>query len=82
MHHPDRTTGAPDDLDRQWQALPEDNVFGLPAGTATAISDGNAVIVKPLPPGRHRVAIHIEAGFVGVVDLIYDLTVVPRGQAD
>jgi hypothetical protein len=63
--------------------LPEDNLYGVPPGTtATAVSDGNAVIVKPLPPGEHRVVIHIEASFTGIVDLIYDLTVVPRGHAD
>jgi hypothetical protein len=63
--------------------LPADNVFGAPAGTTAtkAISDGNAVIVKPLSPGLHRIAIHINAPALGgVVDLIYNLTVVPRGH--
>jgi hypothetical protein len=63
--------------------LPADNVLGAPAGTTAtkAISDGNAVIVKPLKPGLHRIAIHINAPALGgVVDLIYNLTVVPRGH--
>ena len=59
--------------------LPEDNLFGLPAGTVAskAISDGSAVIVKPLPPGEHRIETHIFASvFGGTVDVIYNLTVV------
>jgi len=63
--------------------LPEDNLYGLPAGTTAtmAISDGNAVIVKPLAPGSHRIVIHIDAPSLGApVDLIYNLTVVPAGH--
>jgi hypothetical protein len=59
--------------------LPEDNLFGLPAGTVAtkAISDGNAVIVKPLPPGDHRIETHIVAPVLGgTLDVIYNLTVV------
>jgi hypothetical protein len=59
--------------------LPEDNLYGLPAGTVAtkAISDGNAVIVKPLPSGEHRIEINIFAPVLGgAVDIIYNLTVV------
>ena len=65
--------------------LPEDNLFGLPAGTTAtmAVSDGNAVIVKPLPPGPHRIHIHIEAPiFGGTIDVIYDLTIVAGAKGD
>jgi len=65
--------------------LPEDNLYGLPAGsTATkAISDGNAVIVKPLPPGNHRIVTHIDAPILGApTDVILNITVLPRGHGD
>ena len=46
-----------------------------------AISDGTAVMVKPLPPGAHTIVIHIEAPALGgTVDVVYNLTVVPRGH--
>jgi hypothetical protein len=58
--------------------LPPDNIYGLPPGPATmAISDGVATVVQPLPPGRHHVAVHIEAPlFGGTTDIIYNLNVV------
>lgn len=64
--------------------LPADNLYGLPAGTeATAISDGTAVIVRPLPPGDHTIAVHLDAPALGgVVDIVYHVTVVPRGHFD
>lgn len=60
--------------------LPPDNVYGLPAGPATkAISDGIGVIVKPLNPGRHRVAIHLDVPVIpGTIDLIYNFNVVGK----
>jgi hypothetical protein len=61
--------------------LPADNLYGLPPTTATrAISDGTAVLVKPLAPGAHRIVVHIEAPALGgTVEVVYNLTVVPRG---
>jgi hypothetical protein len=58
--------------------LPEDNLFGLLAGTTAtkAISDGNAVIVKPLPPGSHQIVTQIDAPALGEIEVIYNLTVV------
>jgi hypothetical protein len=58
--------------------LPPDNIYGLPPATATkAISDGTNVMVKPLPPGAHRVVIHFDAPAIGgATDVIYNLTVV------
>jgi len=58
--------------------LPPDNVYRLPAGTATrAVSDGTAVIVQPLPPGEHQIVVHIEAPALGgTIEIIYNLTVV------
>jgi hypothetical protein len=35
--------------------LPEGNVFGLPANTTKAVSDGVWVFLKPLPPGNHEI---------------------------
>ena len=58
--------------------LPADNLYGLPAGTTAtmAISDGTAVLVKPLPPGPHRIETHIDAPVLGgEVEVIYNLTV-------
>ncbi|HEU6443619.1 MAG TPA: hypothetical protein VFL61_01030 [Gaiellaceae bacterium] len=65
--------------------LPEDNLFGLPAGTTAtmAISDGNAVIIKPLPPGSHQIVTHIEAPILGgTIDVIYNLTIVAGAPGD
>lgn len=58
--------------------LPEDNVFGVPGPiTATkAVSDGVFVMLKPLKRGLHSVVMHGEDAFGGVVDQIYNLTVV------
>ena len=64
--------------------LPPDNLYGLPPATAAAaVSDGTAVMVKPLPPGEHRIVVHIESPVLGgTVDVVYNLTVVPRGHFD
>jgi hypothetical protein len=34
--------------------FPQDNVFGAPPGPTKAVSDGNWVFLKPLPPGEHE----------------------------
>ena len=60
--------------------LPEDNVFGLPAGTGSGVSDGVFVVLAPLSVGAHTIAIHIESPILGTVDEIYNITVVPRGK--
>ena len=54
------------------------NLYGLPAGTTAtaAIADGMFVMLKPLHPGVHTVAIHIESEALGgVTDEIYNLTI-------
>ncbi|MBD0290413.1 MAG: hypothetical protein ICV74_04080 [Thermoleophilia bacterium] len=63
--------------------LPEDNVFGRPAGSVLepCADAGFYLMLAPLPPGEHM--IHIagsipEAGFS--LDVTYELEVVPRGQ--
>jgi hypothetical protein len=61
--------------------LPEDNLFGAPAGTTAtkAISDGIAVMLKPLSPGRHRIVISYESPFLpGPGSTTYELTVVGK----
>jgi hypothetical protein len=35
--------------------LPKNNVFGLPGASTEAVSDGNWVFLKPLPPGNHTI---------------------------
>jgi hypothetical protein len=61
--------------------LPEDNLYGLPAGTtATAVSDGIFVMLSPLPVGEHEVVVHVESPVLGTLDEIYHITVVPRGR--
>lgn len=57
--------------------LPPDNIYGLPPGEATkAISDGQAVIVRPLPPGHHTIVVNIEGGPFGTIKIVYNVTVV------
>ena len=58
--------------------LPPDNVYGLPAVTATkAISDGTGLIVQPLRIGEHQIVVHLEAPALGgTIEIIYNLTVV------
>ena len=61
--------------------LPEDNLFGAPAGTTAtqAISDGVAVMLKPFSPGPHRLVISYESPFLpGLGSTTYDLTVVGK----
>ena len=36
--------------------LPENNVFGTPAGTYPAVGDGNYVILQPLSAGKHEIS--------------------------
>ena len=58
--------------------LPPGNLYGLLAGTTAtaAIADGMFVMLKPLHPGVHTVAIHIESEALGgVTDEIYNLTI-------
>jgi hypothetical protein len=35
--------------------LPENNIFGLPAGTTQAVSDGFWIFLPPLGPGQHEI---------------------------
>jgi hypothetical protein len=61
--------------------LPADNLLGAPAGTTAtkAVSDGIAVMLKPLAPGRHRIVISYESPFLpGPGTTTYDLTVVGK----
>ena len=53
--------------------LPKDNLFGVPPGTYTGISDGYWVLVEPLPVGEHT--IHFAAQAVFEQDITYHLTV-------
>ena len=55
--------------------LPEDNVFGEPAGTYRALADGFWVTLPPLSEGEHT--IHIEMSSTNFSqDITYRLTVV------
>src|SRR5262245_61681927 len=62
--------------------FPEDNIFGAPSGTTNAVSDGNWVFLKPLPPGKHELTskgssldITTTATNTFVSDVTYHLTV-------
>jgi hypothetical protein len=35
--------------------LPENNIFGLPAGTTQAVADGFWILLEPLPAGNHEI---------------------------
>ena len=50
--------------------LPEDNIFGTPAGVGSAVADGYFVMLAPLPPGEHVVELRSS------ISLTYRLTVV------
>lgn len=67
-------------------ALPEDNMFNhpdicggtLPAGIySPAVDDGYYVRLNPLKVGAHEVVIHAEGPLGFVLDVTYNLTVVP-----
>lgn len=59
--------------------LPDPNVYGLPAGSGTAVSDGYWAMIGPLSLGDHE--IHFGGEFVGTVfgdipiDMTYHVTV-------
>jgi hypothetical protein len=62
--------------------LPEDNIYGLPAGTtaSAALSDGVFVMLSPLSVGTHTIVIAVDSPVLGVLDERYEIHVVPRGQ--
>jgi hypothetical protein len=74
--------------------LPEDNLFGAPAGSCVpdptvgacipwvAAQDGFYLMLPPLPPGEHTLHIHaVLPAFGFTLDVTYDpLTVVPRNR--
>jgi hypothetical protein len=66
--------------------LPEDNVLEAlgcpnPAGTyGPAIAAGYTILFAPLPVGHHTIHYHAEQTGVPVLDLTYDVTVVPHGH--
>ncbi|MEQ1893786.1 MAG: hypothetical protein ABL998_14685 [Planctomycetota bacterium] len=59
--------------------LPDPNVYGLPAGSGTSVSDGYWAMIGPLSAGDHE--IHFGGEFVGTVfgdipiDMTYHVTV-------
>jgi hypothetical protein len=57
--------------------LPNDNIFGVPAGVCTnAAADGIYIMLAPFTPGAHT--IHFHAEFTGgPTDVTYNLTVSP-----
>jgi hypothetical protein len=75
--------GKPIDIERFYEEsvpfsfrLPEDNLFGAPAGTlvSPAVDAGFYVAVAPLSLGEHTVHFHGELGEV-VIDVTYNLRV-------
>ena len=58
--------------------LPEDNLFGLAAGTySPAVDDGFYVMLKPLAVGHHIVHFHADAAGGFSSDVTYHLNIVP-----
>jgi hypothetical protein len=62
--------------------FPENNVFGISLGQTQAVSDGLWIILKPLPPGEHRIgfkgsSVDFTAGATNtfVSDATYDVIV-------
>lgn len=67
--------------------LPEENVLGAPAGATTpAVSDGVFVMLHPLSTGTHTIHFRgvIDVSSIGgpvfMLDIAYQITVVPAGQ--
>lgn len=63
--------------------LPEDNIFGVPAGEyGPAVASALWVTLPPLPPGEHTVHFEVSAPNVGFSqDNTYILTVVNPSKA-
>ncbi len=40
--------------------LPENNVLGVPPGSANAVADGYQLLLTPLPLGEHEIMVHVE----------------------
>ena len=58
--------------------LPDNNIFGIPAGTyGPAVDDGTYLMVAPLPPGEHTISFGGTGFFGGPFsqDVTYHLTV-------
>lgn len=62
--------------------FPDDNIFGAPAGTTGAVSDGNWVFLRALPEGQHEIVamgVSLDATTTAtntfVTDVTYRLTV-------
>jgi hypothetical protein len=54
---------------------PEDNLFGLPAGSDFAVSDATAVLIPPLPKGTHTIQRRVEAEDGYISDITWHLTI-------
>jgi hypothetical protein len=61
--------------------LPEDNVFGIPAQTATFVAHGWGAIVRGLSPGEHTIFIHVVDSDGGETTAPLTIDVVPPGRA-
>ena len=60
--------------------VPEDNLFGAPAGVYLAVHDGYYALLPVLRPGQHTIRIQAVASASGtLVDVIYHLTVTRPG---
>ena len=56
--------------------LPDDNLFGLPAGAyAPAVADGYYLLLAPLPPGPHTITFGGTDGTGFSQDITYHITV-------
>jgi hypothetical protein len=70
--------------------LPDPNIFGLtPGATSPAVADGFYILLAPLSAGQHTIHFSGKAVFTAaqdgfdltfILDVTYDLTVLPRGR--
>jgi hypothetical protein len=65
--------------------IPDGNMFGFPAGTYRSLLDGTGLVLKPLPPGDHKIENHIVQIIPGresenlFLNVIYNLHVTDPG---
>jgi hypothetical protein len=58
--------------------LPEDNILGVPPGTAESVAHGAFLMLAPLQPGQHTIHTSVTfAGFGVTIEGDYDVTVKP-----
>ena len=60
--------------------LPLDNLLGVPAGPATFVAHGWAILVRGLTPGEHVITLVTEDVDGLIFEAVFTIDVVPRGH--